>query len=130
MMQSMAPNLMVSDVNKSVEYYCNLFGFKLEMSVPDSGQLDWAMVKEGGVELMFQSAPSLKKDLPSFAATKPGGTFTLFAQVDDVQELYNKVKGKVTLAFDLHRTFYGMDEFTIQDLDGYYVTFATPAKQP
>jgi len=128
MMQTMTPNLMVHDVNKTVEYYTDVLGFEFVMSVPDSGQLDWAMMKNGSVEIMFQSGSSLVKDLPEFAKQKPGGTFTLFTQVANVQELYDKVKGKTTIFQKLHKTFYGMDEFTIEDLNGYYLTFATPVK--
>ena len=129
MIQSMTPNLIVNDVNKTVDYYRDLFGFKLEMSVPESGTLDWAMMKHGTVEIMFQTLPSIAKDVPAFAGKQPGGAFTLFVIVADVKKLYTTVKSKVELAVDFNTTFYGMDEFTIKDLNGYYVTFATPAKQ-
>jgi uncharacterized glyoxalase superfamily protein PhnB len=41
-----------------------------------------------------------------------------------VDDLYQKVKDKVTIASDMRTTFYGMKEFTIKDLNGYFLTFA------
>ena len=128
MMQTMTPNLMVHDVNKTVEYYTDVLGFEFVMSVPDSGQLDWAMMKNGAVEIMFQSVPSLAKDVSVLAGLKPGGAFTLYTRVADVKALHAKVKGRATIVHDLTTTFYGMEEFTIEDLNGYYLTFATPVK--
>ncbi|HEY4613033.1 MAG TPA: VOC family protein [Bacteroidota bacterium] len=128
MMQSMSPNLMVNDVNKTVDYYRDVLGFEFVTSVPDSGQLDWAMMKNGSVEIMFQSVSSLAKDLSVLAGLKPGGAFTLYTRVADVKALHAKVKGRVTIVHDLAKAFYGMEEFTIKDLNGYYLTFATPVQ--
>lgn len=120
---------MVHDVNQSVDYYRDLLGFELVASVPDSGIFDWAMMKHGPVEIMFQSGPSLAKDLPVFAGQQPGGAFTLFIKVGDVTALYHSVKSRATIVDELHKTFYGMDEFTMKDLNGYYLTFATPVQK-
>ncbi|MCI0553903.1 MAG: VOC family protein [Anaerolineae bacterium] len=129
MMQSMTPNLIVHDVNKTVEYYREILGFKQEMSVPDSGKLDWAMMKHGTIEIMFQTLLSIEKDVPALKGVQPGGACTLFVQVADVKKLHATIKEKVDIIVDLNTTFYGMDEFTIKDLNGYFLTFATPAKQ-
>lgn len=129
MLQTMTPNLIVHDVNKTIDYYRDKLGFEFVMSVPESGQLDWAMMKHGPVEIMFQTLPSIAKDVPAFEGRQPGGAFTLFVIVADVKKFHATVKGKVEMVVDLNTTFYGMDEFTIKDLNGYYLTFATPAKQ-
>lgn len=128
MMQSMTPNLMVHDVNKTIEFYRDVLGFEFVASVPDSGQFDWAMMNHGPVEIMFQSVASLAKDLPTFVKMGPGGAFTLFIKMDDSKGLYGKVKGKVVIVQELTKTFYDMEEFSIKDLNGYVLTFATPTK--
>jgi uncharacterized glyoxalase superfamily protein PhnB len=128
MMQSMTPNLMVHDVNKTIEFYRDVLGFEFVASVPDSGQFDWAMMKHGPVEIMFQSAASLAKDLPTFVKMGPGGAFTLFIKMEDSKSFYGKVKGKAEIVQELTKTFYDMEEFSIKDLDGYILTFATPTK--
>ena len=128
MMQSMTPNLMVHDVNKTIDFYRDVLGFEFVASVPDSGQFDWAMMKHGPVEIMFQSVASLAKDLPAFVKMGPGGAFTLFIKMDDSKGLYGKVKEKVVIVQELTKTFYDMEEFSIKDLNGYVLTFATPTR--
>lgn len=127
MIQSITPNLMVQDVNRSVEFYRNNFGFELVTTVPDSGRFDWAMMKHGTVEIMFQTVESITKDLPELSRNTPGGALTFYTRVKDVKQLYDKVKTKVTIVHGLQNTFYGMEEFTIKDLDGYFLTFASKA---
>jgi uncharacterized glyoxalase superfamily protein PhnB len=104
------------------------FNFKLSQTVPDEGQFQWAMVKNNNVNLMFQSIDSLRNDLPQFEELEPGGGLTLFIEVENLEELYNNVKDNVEVIVDFHKTFYGMNEFSIRDLNGFLVTFAQPAE--
>ena len=43
-LNSLTPNLMVNDVEETIEYYTDILGFTLLMTVPETGKLDWAMV--------------------------------------------------------------------------------------
>jgi uncharacterized glyoxalase superfamily protein PhnB len=122
------PNLMVEDVNQTVRFYEDVLGFKLDQSVPESGQFDWASVRSGGVEIMFQARSSLSTDLPSFQELPTGGTLTLFIQMTGIQELYGHTQPQVELVQELNETFYGMREFSIKDPNGYFLTFAEPVE--
>jgi uncharacterized glyoxalase superfamily protein PhnB len=122
--ESLSPNLVVDDVNKAVDYYVQYFGFVQIASVPETGSLNWAMVQAGPVTLMFQSLKSIQEDLPSLDITSQGSHGTFFIRMKGVDDLYQKVKDKVTIAGDMRTTFYGMKEFTIKDLNGYFLTFA------
>jgi len=55
-LKSLTPNLMVNDVEETIEYYTDILGFTLLMTVPETGKLDWAMVKRNDVVIMFQSS--------------------------------------------------------------------------
>jgi lactoylglutathione lyase len=127
-MKNLTPNLMVYNVNDTIDYYETNFNFKLSQTVPDEGQFQWAMVKNNNVNLMFQSIDSLRNDLPQFEELEPGGGLTLFIEVENLEELYNNVKDNVEVIVDFHKTFYGMNEFSIRDLNGFLVTFAQPAE--
>ena len=41
-LQKLTSNLMVEDVNATLAYYQEVFGFELDQSVPVEGQFDWA----------------------------------------------------------------------------------------
>ena len=131
----LAPNLMVEDVNSTVEFYQEVLGFEFVMGVIEEIQevltsykkdrlLDYAMVKCGDVEIMFQAKRSLTDAIPALKDKEIGGTFTLYMELDGVSELYARVKDSVTIIKELHATFYGMQEFYIKDCNGYLLTFA------
>ena len=74
---------------------------------------------------MIQSRDTLAQDIPEMKASKTGGTFTLYFEVENVSALFEQVKDHVTYTHGgLYDTFYGTKEFTICDLNGYYITFA------
>lgn len=125
MLKKIIPNLMVEDVNSTIDYYENKLGcFELISTDPDEGQLDWAMMRSENVELMFQSSKSMGEVIPDFAGKKQGGTFVIYIEVDDIEELYEMLKDVVEIVKELHLTPYGMQEFFVRDLNGYILVFA------
>jgi uncharacterized glyoxalase superfamily protein PhnB len=126
--QSLSPNVVVDDVNQTVDYYTQNLGFKYITSVPESGKYNWAMVMRDGVTLMFQSLPSIQEDLPELLITKKGSMGTFFIEVQSIDTLYKQVKGKVDIVGEMRTTFYGKKEFTIKDLNGYFLMFAEDVK--
>ncbi|KKU10029.1 MAG: hypothetical protein UX14_C0028G0012, partial [Parcubacteria group bacterium GW2011_GWF1_45_5] len=59
-----------------------------------------------------------------FKGLKIGGTFTMYISMQDVKTFYGKIKDKVEIIKNIHKTFYGADEFVIKDLNGYIIYFA------
>ena len=125
MLNSLTPNLMVNDVEETIEYYTDILGFTLLKTVPEVGVIDWAMVKRNNVMLMFQSAKSLKDELPKLKAQKPGGGLTFYIKVDKITELHEELMdNEVEIISDLESTFYDTIEFSIVDINGYILTFS------
>ncbi len=133
--KKLSPNLMVEDVNGTVDFYCDVLGFAFVLGAPEAGGdvvrirdtgvlLDWALVRKGGVDIMFQTRRSLVQENFDFAHEQVGGSFTLFIEVEDVDALYGMIKGGVDIVRDMETTFYGMKEFIIRDNSGYIITFA------
>ena len=124
-LNSLTPNLMVNDVEETIEFYTDVLGFTLLMTVPETGKLDWAMVKRNDVVIMFQSTKSLKEGLPRLAGEKPGGGLTFYIKVDRITELHEELfDNEVEIISDLESTFYNTIEFSIVDLNGYVLTFS------
>jgi lactoylglutathione lyase len=128
-LKRMTPNLMVEHVNETVAFYKDVLGFALLASVPEEGQFDWAMMKHGGVEIMFQTRASLSGELPLFQSKPIGGALTLYIDVEDIKGLYASLQGKVPILQEMKTTFYGAREFTIQDCNGYILTFSEQAAE-
>ncbi len=126
MLKKLSPNLMVEDVSRTVGFYESVLGFQRVMTLPDEGPLEWALVQNGAVEMMFQSQSSLAAESPVFEDKAVGGTLTLYAEVEDLEKYYADIKDRVKVLKEPNTTFYGMREFTVTDCNGYVLTFAQP----
>jgi len=125
-MKSIAPNIFVRDMNKTIEYYQHL-GFEVAMKVPEEGDVVWAMLSCGSVNFMFQSFESLGEELPEISR-QDGGSLLLYIQTKEIVLFHDRIKNKVNIIKGLEKTFYGATEFSIQDINGYILTFAEQNK--
>jgi lactoylglutathione lyase len=123
-LKKLTPNVMVEDVNRTIQFYKEMLGFELLTTVPGEGQFNWAMMKRDGVEIMFQSRASLGGEIPVLQQREIGGALTFYNDVEGVKELYTYLKGKVEIVQDMHTTFYGSQEFAMQDCNGFILSFA------
>ena len=125
-MDSISPNIFVKDINETISYYEQL-GFEVVMSVPDEGDFVWVMMACGNVTFMFQTFDSLGSELPAISR-KDGGSLLLYIQTKEIRLFHDKIKDKVNVLKGLEKTFYGATEFSIQDINGYILTFAEDEK--
>jgi uncharacterized glyoxalase superfamily protein PhnB len=121
-MESLAPNIFVKDMNATIEFYKNL-GFEKIMSVPETGNYDWAMLTNGSVTFMFQTYASLGDVLPEISK-KDGGSLLFYIRLKGIRPFHAKIKDKAKVIVELNKTFYGATEFSIVDNNGYVLTFA------
>jgi uncharacterized glyoxalase superfamily protein PhnB len=121
-MESLAPNIFVKDMSATIAFYQQL-GFQTVMSVPETGNFDWAMMTNGAVTFMFQTFGSLGHELPEISRND-GGSLLLYIKLKGIRALHDKIKGKAKVIVELNKTFYGATEFSILDNNGYVLTFA------
>jgi uncharacterized glyoxalase superfamily protein PhnB len=96
--------------------------FVKTVSVPDEGKLAFAALQAGDIELMYGSWESLEHD-PAVMDSIQKGTSFLFIEVDDLDAVLHAMKG-APLMSPVHQTFYGSNEFSVQDPAGHLITFA------
>ena len=137
MVNSMSPNLMVTDIAASLAFYADGLGATIAFTVDpdknadmDGGIIDnaiFASVRLGETEMMLQERNNLAEDAPhAFSkADTPGGTFSLYFRVDDVESVLARL-GEVEIVKPLQMTWYGMHEVWVRDPDGYVITVGTP----
>ena len=122
-MESLAPNIFVNDINKTIKFY-TILGFSVVMTVPESGpDLVWAMMAKGKVTMMFQTFDSLAGELPEISRTG-GGSLLLYIRLTEIRAFFTDIKDKVTVLKGLEKTFYGATEFSVLDNNNYVLTFA------
>jgi uncharacterized glyoxalase superfamily protein PhnB len=72
---------------------------------------------------MFQTFESLGTELPAISRQK-GGSLLLYIQTTGIRAFFETIKDKVKVLKGLEKTFYGATEFSIEDNNGYVLTFA------
>lgn len=122
-MKSVSPNIFVTDINATIEFYRQL-GFSLTTTVPEeSDNIIFAMMTCRNVVFMFQTFESLGNELPT-VSRQNGGSLLLYIQTSEIREFFETIKDKVKVIKGLEKTFYGATEFSMEDNNGYLLTFA------
>ena len=134
-MKSITLNLAVNDIASTIKYYQENFDFELQMLVDESKTIFdteikkelnyiWAMIHKDNISIMLQSVESLKEDVGVFF-DNIGASLTLYIDVENVDELYLKIKDKVNIYKEITTTWYGQREFYIKDINGYILGFSS-----
>ena len=130
---SLSPNVLVSDLAVSVDFYVNGLGAEIAFTLDADQNADmsggiidaavFASLRVGSSEMMLQERSSLRADLPGVVEADGalGGTVSLYFRVDDVFDVLNRM-GNVEIVKAPELKWYGMREVWIRDPDGYLVT--------
>jgi len=119
------PNVLVSDMARSIAFYRDVLGFTLDMKVPDEAPYIFASMKRGDVEVFLNDAATAARDFPVLAGRPLGGTNTMYVRLTGgIDAFFEQVRDHATIVLPLTRQPYGMTEFALTDPDGYVVFFA------
>ena len=127
--KKLTPNLLVSNVERSLAFYVDTLGFERGITVPDASPFVFASVTSEPVEIFLNDAATAVKEYPAFAGRPIGATGTLYIEVEGVDALHDRLKSQVKIVIPIATQFYGMREFAIADPDGYVITFAERAAE-
>ena len=125
MYETITTNIMVKNVKDTIKFYEENLGFQKVLTVPEEGEsLDFAILNKDKISIMLQEQNNLLDEYPTLKTQEIIPTFTLFITVDDVAKAYQDLQNKVKIAKELHKTFYGKDEFAIFDNNGNVLTIS------
>jgi catechol 2,3-dioxygenase-like lactoylglutathione lyase family enzyme len=122
-LKKLTPNLVVSNVERSLAFYRDVLAFALVTTVPDASPFAFAIVQSGGVEIFLNAPEPAIAEYPAFRDRPIGGTLTLYIEVQGIKQLYETLGTRVQIVTSLEKKFYGVTEFVIADPDGYLITF-------
>jgi uncharacterized glyoxalase superfamily protein PhnB len=123
-LNKLTPNLVVSDVERSVVFYRDVLGFTVTQTVPEAAPFAFAIVSFGPVEVFLNAPEPAMGEYPAFRDRPIGGTLTLFIEVSDIQQAYERLSPQINVVMPLEAKWYGMTEFAFTDPDGYVITYA------
>jgi lactoylglutathione lyase len=122
--QSLTPNLVVSDIARSLTFYRDVLGFSIVTTVPEAEPFVFVWLQRGDVQVFLNAQQAAAAEYPELAANLASGSWTMFIVTDAVDELHDALSGRVRVVMPLETKFYGMREFAITDPDGFVITFA------
>ena len=110
------PMIHVPDVSATVEWYKNI-GFTVSATYGNErGGLSFAVLSFGSSMVYFNQGGNL--------SNQRRREVDLYTYTTGVDDLYSSLQERVEVIEGLHDTFYGMREFIIKDLNGFWITFA------
>src|SRR5215467_5344153 len=113
------PMLHVPDVRSTVDWYTSI-GFKALRHNEEDGETNWASLSFGDTEVMFNAGGKRSADQRR--------EVDLYLHVENIDDQYRDIQGRVEIVEEPHNTFYGTREFTIRDINKFWVTFGQPIK--
>ena len=125
------PNLVASDLDRSLAFYRDVLGFTVVTTVPEPASagagepLAFAWLRRDTVNVFLNSETAAKMKASA-------GSAMLFITLEaadiasGIDGLFASVQDRAPVEMPLTDQFYGMREFSITDPDGYVVTFAQP----
>src|SRR5437867_5357915 len=107
-LKTLTPNLVVSNVDRSVGFYRDVLGFTVETTVPEQPPYVFALMKSGDVQIFLNAPQAAAAEYPSFKDRPLGGTLTLFIEVERVRELHAALESRVKIVMPLEKKWYGL----------------------
>jgi len=116
-----SPALAVRNMIQTIQFYRESLGFKMGMTFPNADNPEYADLSRDGMVVMFISAENIGISRDE----KLGMGVNLYMQIDgDIDKYYKELKDKnVKIVVDIKDEPYGIRDFTIEDIDGYKLTF-------
>lgn len=123
-LRQLIPMLNVSDIQKSLTFYAEAFGFEIVSDPSVVSEWKWATIRSGNTELMLSESdgnPHLRQGV------EPQKYFDwpciFYFYPDNVEKFHAHLVEKGFNPTPMETTFYGMKEFSIQDPDGHMLSF-------
>jgi len=109
--------LHVPDVDATADWYASI-GFTILTKADDGDETTWASLAFGETRVMLSVGGT--------AGTGKRRDADLYLTVDDVEERYQDLRARVEVIEPIYDAFYGMREFIIRDINGFWITFGQP----
>lgn len=129
MIRKLTPVVIVAAIEPVLPFWSAL-GFTVEVEVPHGDRLGFVILKSGNVELMYQTVDSVREDEAKvLEGSRPIGANALFLEVENLEEVRQRLPKETDVIVSERKTFYGSTETIVRDPAGNVITFARMAEQ-
>ena len=127
----LTPLIQVFDMPKSVAFYRDILGFKVEMQSRPGEHFDWALLRMGDATLMLNTADESdeRPSAPDPKRQASHGDTALYFYCADLDEAYAYFTSKGVAPQKPVTRDYGMRQLNLADPDGYGLCFQHPVQR-
>ncbi len=120
-MGCISPTLAARNMKETIGFYKNSLGFQVGVCFTDASKPEYADISKDGMVLMF--IPDQNCGIGT--EEKLGVGVNIYMQIDgDIDEYYAELKKRgVRITVDIKDEPYGIRDFTVEDINGYRLTF-------
>ncbi|MGU3377571.1 VOC family protein [Chryseobacterium sp. M5A1_1a] len=111
------PMLWTENLDKTIEFYTHILGFEL---LGRNNEWNWASLQKDDVYIML-ALPNKHENPVEICFS---GSF--YFNVNKVDELWEDLKTKTKICYEIETFEWGMREFAIYDNNGYVLQFGEP----
>ena len=124
MVNKSTPVLHVKNVEPSLKFWTERFGFRKTIEVPAGDHIGFVAVENDAVEVMYQTYSGMQADPanPLAKAVDQGPSF-LFMEVPDINAIAAALKG-ADIVQPIHESSYGAKEIVVKEPGGHFVIFS------
>ncbi len=121
---AVVPTIRVRDMGQALDFYENQLGFTVDRGGPDE---DNSSLSRGDARIMIEVPANLYSAEYNAAIERrldSPSSIALYIEAPDLQKLYSRLAGSgVKIVDPLADRAWGQAEFTIEDLQGNWLTF-------
>lgn len=114
--KSIIPELITNDIEGTIEFYTKILGLEIVSVFPKENS-EWVKLGKANNYIMFETAKSLGEIIPELECKTIGGSFNIYFEVENIEEMYNKIKDYVEVTYPLNGNTF--KQFAIKDVNGY-----------
>jgi len=123
MIKKLAPVLFVEKIEPVLPFWTEHLGFIKTFEVPEGDRLGFVILKQGTIEVMYQTYASVEKDFPAILPDVRKGPTFLYIEVENLKAL-KPALASADVYMPERTTFYGSREIGVKDPAGHFLTFA------
>ena len=124
MFKKLTPVLVVDSIEPLLPLWAAL-GFEKTVEVPHEDRLGFVILRSGPVEVMLQTAGSVRADEAGILeGPRAIGAGLLFVEVEDLDAVARRIPKGTDVIVERRTTFYGSTEMIVRDAAGNAVIFA------
>lgn len=112
--KALRPILWTENLNDTIDFYTQILGFTLQGK---SEEWQWASLDKNGIEIMLTKPNEHEK------FNRIGFTGSFYFVVDEVNELWEELKTKTKICYEIETFDWEMREFAVYDNNGYILQF-------